>query len=256
MLRLLIVTLHVDEPQMSVQSEQISALKTIEIYDIKHIVISGMQAKAAMVKLYQEIQKHSHFDYFIKLDADMTFRDLNSLRDLIDSAIASQENRYTVSVFDHATRLNIFGLHVVKVQAINETASITELKRDDWLAEMPGASVMLRTPLIDHCENPSDFQLYTFGYNRGLKHKIKKQNMFYIFLVTILNYLIDRRYRFVARGFIDGYNLNKPEFDSDLVKHKFKITKSVSKKELLNLFLKNIHLLPVSVFITIYLKFK
>jgi hypothetical protein len=255
-LRLLILTLHVDEPQLSLQSAQISALKVNKVYHIKHIVISGMRAGSAMRQLYQEIREHSNFDYFIKLDADMTFRDLNSLGDLIDKAVTSQKNRYTISVFDHATRLNIFGLHVVKVKAIKDTVLITDLKRDDWIAEIDGTSVILRTPLIDHCKTPSDFQLFCFGYNRGLKHKIKKQNMFPIFIVTMVNCIFDRQYKFVARGFIKGCNLNKPEFDSELLRQQFAIVKSVTWKEVLKVFLQNTRFLPTSILIAIYLKFK
>lgn len=256
MLRLLILTLHVDEPQLSLQTAQISALKANQSYHIKHIVISGMEARAAMLQLYQEILEHSNFDYFIKLDADMTFRDLNSLGDLIDKAVTSRKNRYTISVSDHATRLNIFGLHVVKVKAVKDTVLITDLKRDDWIAEIDGTSVMLKTPLIDHCKTPSDFQLFCFGYNRGLKHKIKKQNMFYIFIVTMVNCIFDKQYKFVARGFIDGFNLDKPEFDSEFVSQRFAVAKSVTWKELLLIVFKNIWFLPGSIFVSIYLKCK
>lgn len=255
-LKLLILTLHVDEPQIKFQSQQISKLKERNKYHIKHIIISGMQAKDAMLQLYQSVKEHSNFDYFIKLDADMTFRDLDSLDDLISLALASGKPRYTVSVYDHATKLNIFGLHIVNISSIGSTNSITDLNRDDWLGQIDGDSVLLRKPLIDHCNNPSNLQLYTFGYNRGIKNKLKDQNTLPVLIVSACNSLFDRRYRLVVRGFFDGYGKDKPQFNSTDVKSSYTENHVINWPIFLGFLKRNILMIPKAIILAIYLKLK
>lgn len=256
MLRLLIVTLHVDEPQLALQSLQISALKDMEEYHIKHVVISGMAAKEAMLQLFQEIKTHSGYDYFIKLDADMTFRDLDGLGELIRRAQAIGKPRYTVSVYDHATKLNIFGLHVVDISSIDSTNSITELKRDDWLGQIAGDSVILKKPIIDHCVNPSDFQLYTFGYNRGIKNKLKKQNVLPILVVSAFNCVFDRRYKLVIKGFFDGYEKSQPQFNYADVESSYFKKQRIKGSVLIPFVKNNILQMPKAIIIAIYLRLK
>jgi hypothetical protein len=250
------VTLHVDEPQLALQSQQISALKEMAVYHIKHVVISGMLAKDAMLQLCQEIQRHSGYDYLIKLDADMTFRDLDSLGVLIRRAKVIGKPRYTVSVYDHSTKMNIFGLHIVDISSVGHTNSITELNRDDWLGQIAGDLVILKKPLIDHCVNPTDLQLYTFGYNRGIKNKLKKQNVLPILVVSAFNCLFDRRYKLVIKGFFDGYEKSKPQFNSADVKSGYFQKQSVKWSVLIFFLKNNILQMPKAILLAIYFKLK
>lgn len=254
MKKILIITLHVNEPQLENLCNQIKIIQEIYPYDIRHVIISGLSALEAMIKLYKTaLILRNDYDVLIKIDADMNFNENDSLQNILQLFEKNGMPRLTISVFDCILGVHVYGVHIIDLKYLTTNADITEIKRDDWFVnDHAGLSIYCNKKYILHCNNYSKFQAYSFGYNRGLKTKFKKQNFYYVLLLMYKNNCLDG-----VNGFIDGLLSNDINFNYNHVEKlcSLNVNRKLSRKLLSILFLHKYMLLK-SILITIQLCWK
>lgn len=255
-MKILIVTLAVDEPQLPILIGQIKTICTTSSHKIKHIVIQGLSAIEAMEKLVLEVKTHREFDLLIKIDADMIFRSIDSFSKIIDLYLQANTSRLTISVFDCIIGINIYGIHLINIHELPSDICITKTKRDDWFLQIKNSQTyILHDPLILHCPNASIQQYYNFGYNRGLKHRIKNQNFLYVFLLLLFSRQTNSN--FGLRGFRDGYSRKATaSFDHTLLSNALLASPDITLNDILSIIFDNYTSLVKSILEIIYLKSK
>jgi hypothetical protein len=229
-IKVLIITLTIGEPQLPKQKGQ---LNTQQGVDLKHVVISDMSADEAMRCLINECELHrGQFDYVIKLDGDMTLSSNDTVLKIVERLENTNKDRLTLTVFDYILRMRIFGVHIFKLNKMPKNIEVTAHKRDDWLLGMNGTIQKCKDNLVLHCESPSPLQLYTFGFNRGLKTQYKKQDFRYVYIVSLINYFFYADAKYCIKGFIDGLNTSLVNHDTANVYKAFLATEKLSGMKL------------------------
>lgn len=167
----LIVSLYVNENEEAQSKRSVMLQKGVAA---DHRVIRGLPNKEAHAALYKTIMENAHrYDVFVKLDADMVFCHVNSLKKLCEFFQSDSNLDHLVScVRDVPSRSNIFGLHAfsnrVKWKQTREGLFV------DPPPQIPGRKILLNThpaPFAYHMPDPSLEQAYTYGYHRALKIK-------------------------------------------------------------------------------------
>jgi len=111
------------------------------------------------------------FDLFIKLDADMVFKDNGSLAKVVNLFREEPElDHGVISLDDWFSDSIIMGMHVYSSRVK------WELNEDDLFVDhapsILGKKIIYWTdppPLLDHSPNPSPYQAFHFGVHRALK---------------------------------------------------------------------------------------
>lgn len=166
--KLLILTLDAGEAALPVLKEQLTR-QTFQ--DFAHEVISGLPNQAAHNRLYRTIhERAAFFDFFLKLDADMTFRSDTALADALACAAVRRDVQHVAfPVWDCFTEEETLGVHLFRT-GVSWGEITDELFVDP---DPPGATQILWTgppaPFANHGEVVSDFECFSFGVHKFLK---------------------------------------------------------------------------------------
>jgi hypothetical protein len=134
-------------------------------------VISGLANQAAHNRLYRTIHERApSFDFFLKLDADMTLRTDTALADALACADARRDAQHVAfPVWDCFTEEETLGVHLFR-SGVSWGEITDELFVDP---DPPGASQVFWSgppaPFANHGEVVSDFECFSFGVHKFLK---------------------------------------------------------------------------------------
>lgn len=151
--------------------ESVAAQRANFYYE--QVFIKNKANAEAHNELYKTIMLESdYFDYFIKLDADMIFQSVQSLQALMEMAIESQANIFSIPVHDHMTDEMIWGLNVYK-KGTKWVLNTNQLFTDQLILDGSFSSFKKNLDctdsLVSHAANPGDFQAFIFGVHRATK---------------------------------------------------------------------------------------
>ena len=167
--RLLICTLYCGENEFE---KCVASINAQSFKNWEHTVIKNLPNKEAHDTLYRGIMaRRNEFDLFMKLDADMVFRDENSLQKAVDLFLNTPElDNAEMAVHDWFPDSLTMGVHVFSNRVWWSPNS--EDLFVDPLPHIPGKRLLLwgaPAPIVDHCPDPSPFQAYHYGVHRALK---------------------------------------------------------------------------------------
>jgi hypothetical protein len=147
----------------------LESIHTQQGVNLCQFVISGKANKEAHDELYATFMaRASDFDFFFKLDADMTLRAPNSLRALIDLAASKRAAHALSYVMDFPSSLAIPGVQLFRSDSCWEGSD--DRLNVDYSPKLFGPSVMVIDPIfVDHMSAPSDYQLFRYGIHKALK---------------------------------------------------------------------------------------
>lgn len=137
--------------------------------DVSTVILRSRPNKVAHDELYSNFMSRStEFEYFFKLDADMTLRSPDSLRALV-SAVRSKGAAHALSyVFDHPSSLAIPGVQIFRSDSRWEGSD--EQLNVDYPPRLTGESMLIIDPIyVDHMSSPSHYQLFRYGIHKALK---------------------------------------------------------------------------------------
>lgn len=168
MARLLILTLSSGEAALPVLLEQLAGQS---FQDFEHEVISGLPNRAAHVHLYRTIMdRTSSFELFLKLDADMTFREETSLENAVRATDRLPDAKhFTFPVWDCFTEEEALGVHLFR-----SGVQWGEITDDLFVDPAPPNAEEITwegppAPFVNHGEVVSDFECFSFGVHKFLK---------------------------------------------------------------------------------------
>lgn len=167
--RILVITLYSGENEFE---QCVASLKAQSYTNWEHQVYEGLSQKEAHDSLKRQIMERSEqFDIFLKLDADMVFKDTDGLQKTVDLFDADPEmDMLEMVVHDWYSDSLIMGMHVYSNRVR------WEFNREnlfmDYDPRFPGTKLLLYAnpaPIVDHCPDPSSYQAFHFGVHRALK---------------------------------------------------------------------------------------
>lgn len=167
--RILIITLYSWENEFN---QLLESLKVQEYTNWEHKVFDHLPNMEAHNTLYREIMRCSkEFDLFIKLDADMVFKDSKALN-IIVNLFHEREglDHLQLAVQDWFSDSIIMGMHAYSNRV--EWQYKEEYLFVDYSPSFPGIRWDLwdePAPLVNHSPDPSPFQAFHFGLHRALK---------------------------------------------------------------------------------------
>lgn len=142
-------------------------------FQFEQVFIKNKTNQEAHNELYSIIMERSaSYQYFVKLDADMVFTSTSSLQTLINLAIQSKADVFSIPVNDRMTDKMIWGLNVYKsgIKWQLGTESIFT-DQQNLISETKTIHKKLskEKSLVSHASDPSDFQAFLFGIHRASK---------------------------------------------------------------------------------------
>ncbi len=167
--RVLVLTLRTDENEFE---QSVASLEAQTHSNWEHVVFTNLPNKEAHDALYATIMRRGgEFGLFVKLDADMVFRDSQALARLVDMFDADAELDHVQSaVHDWYTDSPMMGLHAYTPRC--RWSGRDEQMFVDYRPEFPGHRIDLTTPpapFVLHGPDPSPYQAYLFGVHRANK---------------------------------------------------------------------------------------
>lgn len=167
--RVLVLTLRTDENEFE---QSVASLEAQTHSNWEQVVFTNLPNKEAHDALYSTImQRSGEFDLFVKLDADMVFRDAQALAQLVGLFDSDDELDHVQSaVHDWYTDSPMMGLHAYTPRC--RWSARDEQMFVDYRPEFPGHRIDLTSapaPFVLHGPDPSPYQAYLFGVHRANK---------------------------------------------------------------------------------------
>jgi hypothetical protein len=168
MAKLLILTLSSGESALPLQREQLAS-QTFQ--DFEHRVITGLPNKAAHERLYRTVMDCGPlYDFFLKLDADMTLRGPSALDDAVAAAATRKDGQHFLfPIHDFFTDEETLGVHLFR-SGVHWRTLTDDLFVDP--APHEARQVMWQgppAPFVNHGEVVSDLECFAFGVHKFLK---------------------------------------------------------------------------------------
>lgn len=172
--RVLVLTLYSGENELEACKKSVAAQEGVSAV---HEVLENLPNVEAHRKLYARVMEQAaHYNWFVKLDADMVFRSNDSLQNAI-SHIENEEQKYGMAIFrvqDWPTDMPIWGINFFSASCrwdwVEKGADIPDSVFVDPDPECEGGRLVIDdAPIANHMPNPSDWQAFFFGFHRGLK---------------------------------------------------------------------------------------
>ena len=142
-------------------------------FQFEQIFIKNKTNQDAHNELYSIImERHASYQYFVKLDADMIFTSTSSLQTLVNLAIQSKADIFSIPVDDYMTGKMIWGLNIYK-SGIKWKLGTESIFTDQQ--SLIGENTVIHkklskeNSLVSHASDPSDFQAFLFGIHRASK---------------------------------------------------------------------------------------
>jgi hypothetical protein len=167
--RILVLTLYTGEREFE---RSLDSLRVQTCTSWEHKVFEFLPNKAAHEALQREVTRRSDdFDLFVKLDADMVFRERHALERIAELFRAQPDVDHTRSVVrDWFSDSLVMGLHIwsnrVRWEPSDERLFV------DTAPVYPGRRLTLWSapaPFVDHSPDPAPQQAFHFGVHRALK---------------------------------------------------------------------------------------
>jgi hypothetical protein len=168
-MRIVVGTLHSGENEFA---ECCAALAEQSLQPVDHFVISNLPKREAHAKLHREFEARANdCDLFIKLDADMVIIDNNLFAGIAKRFSTDPElDHLKIALKDFFSNRLIGALNCYRSSCRwanihdafqTDAAPVNRRKREvDWTTLAPAAL---------HCKNPSGFQSFHYGLQKGLK---------------------------------------------------------------------------------------
>ncbi len=147
----------------------IAALKKQDLKDWDLFEIKNQTKKVAHDTLYSHFMREAaHYEYFLKLDADMVFSNENVLQTIYDLCYQENLAHLMSYVFDCPSQLAIPGVQIYRADCVWEGS--TDLLNTDYSPKVFGKSkVLMDERWIEHMPHSSDYQMFRYGIHKGLK---------------------------------------------------------------------------------------
>lgn len=165
-----IISCNENEYEQCILSAKAQINIELEIYEVKN-----KKKKESHDELYSYFMNSKEsFDYFVKLDGDMVLRSKDIIYNLCERLNSRKEFKsLEVSVFDHFTNRNIWGLHVYRNSYTwdigNELHFTDKIDSKNQLKLLINDPADPLVPAADHCPNPSEYQCFHFGVHKATK---------------------------------------------------------------------------------------
>jgi hypothetical protein len=201
-----VITSYCGESQYN---ECVNSVKEQKDVYIEHIIIKDKNFIDSQVETFN-IAKNTKCKFVCKLDSDMVLPDQYYLKDLISKFEDNLERLY-VLVDDYYSKRKIIGMHVIRKSAIKDCyiKNINLPQPDLWINEIKSyKKVNVNGRYVRHGFNPTDQQLYRYGYSRG--KKIFSQRRGVNSFITFVSIIKSGNYK-ILKGYADGMGCNKIE---------------------------------------------
>ena len=167
--RILISTLYAGENELD---ECLESLHSQSYSNWEHKIYRHLPNKKAHDTLYRDFMNRSdEFDLFIKIDADMVFRNSEGLVKILDLFRDLPDlDHLEMAVHDWFSNSLIMGAHAYTSRAkwmFNDEDLFV-----DYNPVVPGRKLYVwndPAPLLEHSPNPAPYQAFRFGIHRSLK---------------------------------------------------------------------------------------
>jgi hypothetical protein len=165
-MRVLVGILYSGESEFNASLASASRQKEVAI---ETFIITDKPNKIAHDELYETFMTRAkYFDFFLKLDADMTLRHEYCVRDLLRSVTSEKAAHALSYVYDSPSSLAIPGVQIFRSDSKWEGS--TDTLNVDYLPKLFGKSILITEPIfVDHMPAPSDYQLFRYGIHKTLK---------------------------------------------------------------------------------------
>ena len=166
--RLLVLTLSNGEAALPTLTQQLAQQS---FSDFDHEIIAGLSNRAAHNRLYQIIMNRAaSFDFFLKLDADMTLRSTHALAAALRAADSRPDvQHFAFPIWDCFTEEETLGVHLFR-SGVRWPEIADDLFVDP---DPPNVTQLLwrgsPAPFANHGEVVSDFECFSFGVHKFLK---------------------------------------------------------------------------------------
>lgn len=167
--RVLILTLFSGEHEIDQCIRSVEAQAGVECTLLKFSRLPNLEAHECVYKTV--MGSREEYDYFVKLDADMVFKNENSLFNLLGPFRSNRGlDHLHVPVFDCPSQTQIMGLHIFS-NRVHWKFPLDPLFPDSFPSVIGEREIRFNvsTPEVFHMPNPSIDQAYAFGFHRGLK---------------------------------------------------------------------------------------
>lgn len=142
-------------------------------FEVVHDFIEHKPKPVAHNQLYRTIMDESDdYSFFVKLDADMVFASDSALQEVIDYAVASQANYFSIPVHDYLTDSMMWGLNVYGAGMawnVGSESLFTDRQEVRGCVKRAKVSLSKRRSLVSHASAPTAFQAFSFGVHRAAK---------------------------------------------------------------------------------------
>ncbi len=169
--RVLVITLYSGEHEYAECKKSVFEQNGVFILD--HYLIENKKNAEAHNELYRTIMdKSKEYDYFIKLDADMIFTKFTAIKELIQMAVDSKADVFSIPVHDYMTNKMVWGLNVYRSGVkwkLGTESLFTDQQHLDGEYRIAKKNLLLVESLVSHASMPSDFQAFAFGVHRAAK---------------------------------------------------------------------------------------
>lgn len=166
--KVLVITLYCGEPQLDACMASVAAQQGVAL---EHVLIKHKPNVEAHRELYEIINaRSSEFDYFLKLDADMTLVDDHALVRLL-ARVQPDTDIFSFSVFDYFTGSDIPAAHIYSNRVTFKIDTMDDLYPDMLEVEYPGRKHFEKDTQrnVRHAFEPTAEQAFLFGLHRALK---------------------------------------------------------------------------------------
>ena len=169
-IKIVVVTLEAGEAEFN---DCVSAANKQKYVEIEHVVVSGLNERAAHSKLVSIwYTRKEEFDFLAKVDADTILNSDTALASMSELMEMEKASGLQVRLWDYFSQDLIPGLNMFS-REIHFKTKIPRLKPDQIDLEhtkvLKGSSVAHLEPIGWHGRNPSPKQSFYFGYHRWLK---------------------------------------------------------------------------------------
>jgi len=170
-MKLLVGTLYSSENEFE---ECCQAIEEQSYTNFHHEIIRNLSKKEAHENLYgMFMQRSDEFDLLVKVDADMVIEDRHLFRKIVNKFEADGElDLLLIAVKDFFTDKLLIGMNVFRNTVrwnLGNESLFTDMTYDRSTVRKTLKDYEELAPAAVHCQNPSPFQSFHFGFHRGMK---------------------------------------------------------------------------------------
>jgi hypothetical protein len=184
--RVTVLTAHSDEPQLPQLLDIVARQEGVDVIH-KHQRFPSFRESQAWLHS-ETLAAAGTAAWVVILDGDMVPVDERAIMRLLTFArLRNETRRLTTPVYDHYTRSQLMGVHLVAPEALSHTYEVSAVVHDRWVTRIDGTVVRwIDAPQIRHAPRPSLEQAVRFGLQRGHKARLAPRPEDYWILIDRL----------------------------------------------------------------------